>query len=223
MNPPTIGHARVFETMAGVGGDYKIFVSQTQDKKENPLDYKTKIKFIKSIHPEHADSVVEDASLNTILKVAVSLYNHGYTSASVVAGSDRLETFKKLLNDYNGVEGKAHGYYNFEPLEFVSSGARDPDSPGVEGASASKARDLAKEGDLEGFTAATGAGNLSEELYHAVRAGLGIKEAVDEHIVKVKGGYELKSKHGNKNLGKYPTRAGAEKRERQVQYFKHKG
>ena len=48
-------------------------------------------------------------------------------------------------------------------------------------------------------------------------------EKVDEHIVKVKGGYELKSKHGNKNLGKYPTRAGAEKRERQVQYFKHAG
>jgi len=46
---------------------------------------------------------------------------------------------------------------------------------------------------------------------------------MEEHIVKVKGGYELKSKHGNKNLGKYPTRAGAEKRERQVQYFKHAG
>jgi hypothetical protein len=47
------------------------------------------------------------------------------------------------------------------------------------------------------------------------------KEDIDEHIVKVKGGYELKSKHGNKNLGKYPSKAGAEKRERQVQYFKH--
>ena len=47
------------------------------------------------------------------------------------------------------------------------------------------------------------------------------EQGVEEHIVKVKGGYELKSKHGNKNLGKYPTRAGAEKRERQVQYFKH--
>jgi hypothetical protein len=46
-------------------------------------------------------------------------------------------------------------------------------------------------------------------------------ETLPEHIVKVKGGYELRSKHGNKNLGKYPTRAGAEKRERQVQYFKH--
>jgi hypothetical protein len=48
-------------------------------------------------------------------------------------------------------------------------------------------------------------------------------ESVSEHIVKVKGGYELKSKKTGKNLGKYPTRAGAEKRERQVQYFKHAG
>jgi len=48
-------------------------------------------------------------------------------------------------------------------------------------------------------------------------------EGLDEHIVKVAGGWELKSKHGDKNLGKYPTKAGAEKRERQVQYFKHMG
>ena len=47
------------------------------------------------------------------------------------------------------------------------------------------------------------------------------EDSLPEHIVKVSGGYELKSKHGDKNLGKYPTRAGAEKRERQVQYFKH--
>jgi len=44
-----------------------------------------------------------------------------------------------------------------------------------------------------------------------------------EHIVKVKGGWELKSKKTGKNLGKYPTHAGAEKREREVQYFKHMG
>lgn len=43
----------------------------------------------------------------------------------------------------------------------------------------------------------------------------------NEHIVKVKGGYQLQSKKTGKNLGTYPTRAGAEKRERQVQYFKH--
>jgi hypothetical protein len=44
--------------------------------------------------------------------------------------------------------------------------------------------------------------------------------SVNEHIVKVKGGYRLVSKKTGKNLGTYPTRAGAEKRERQVQYFK---
>ena len=44
---------------------------------------------------------------------------------------------------------------------------------------------------------------------------------IEEHIVKVKSGYELKSKSTGKNLGTYPTKAGAEKRERQVQYFKH--
>lgn len=45
---------------------------------------------------------------------------------------------------------------------------------------------------------------------------------VAEHIGKVKGGYRLYS-HKGKNLGTFPSRAGAEKRERQVQYFKHKG
>jgi predicted kinase len=46
-------------------------------------------------------------------------------------------------------------------------------------------------------------------------------DEVTEVIRKVKGGYRLLSKDGEKNLGTYPTRAGAEKRERQVQYFKH--
>lgn len=46
--------------------------------------------------------------------------------------------------------------------------------------------------------------------------------SVDETIRKVKGGYRLLSKKG-KNLGTYPTRAGAVDRERQVQYFKHMG
>ena len=45
--------------------------------------------------------------------------------------------------------------------------------------------------------------------------------SVNEHIVKVKGGYRLVSKKTGKNLGTYPTKAGAAKRERQVQYFKH--
>ena len=49
-----------------------------------------------------------------------------------------------------------------------------------------------------------------------------INEIIVEHIGKVKGGYRLYS-HKGKNLGTFSSKAGAEKHEREVQYFKHAG
>lgn len=180
MNPPTIGHEQVFKTMASVGGDYKIFVSQTQDKKDNPLDYSTKIKFIKAIHTQYADNVVDDSSLNTVVKVASYLYDLGYRDATFVAGSDRLEQFKKLLTQYNGIEGKAHGYYKFDVLNFVSSGEREDGAEGVAGVSASAARSAAANSNLEEFEKATGAGQYAKPMYDAVRKAMGIQEGLAE-------------------------------------------
>lgn len=179
MNPPTIGHEQVFKTMASVGGEFKIFVSQSQDKKDNPLDYATKIKFIKAIHKQYAENVVSDSSLNTVVKVASHLYDLGYRNATFVAGSDRIEQFKKLLSQYNGVEGKAHGYYKFDVLDFVSSGEREDGAEGVAGVSASGARAAAANGDLEAFTQATGAGQYAKPMYDAVRKGMGISEGFE--------------------------------------------
>ncbi len=180
MNPPTIGHAKVFETMASQGGDYFIFVSQSQDKKDNPLDYSTKIKFIKSIHEKYADHVVEDSSINTVVKAASYLYDKGYTDATFVAGSDRLEQFKKLLSQYNGIEGKPHGFYKFNMLDFVSSGEREDGAEGVAGVSASGARLAAANNDPEGFEKSTGAGQYSKPMFDAVRKGMGISEGVEK-------------------------------------------
>jgi hypothetical protein len=175
MNPPTIGHAEVFKTLSSIGGDYFIFVSQSQDRKENPLSYGEKINFIKAIHPQYADKIIENTALNTVVKVASYLYEQGYRHATFVAGSDRLDQFKNLLTQYNGVKGKAHGFYDFESLDFKSSGERDPDSPGVSGVSASKARAAAANNDLEGFQEATGAGEYAKPMFDAVREGMGIK------------------------------------------------
>lgn len=47
-----------------------------------------------------------------------------------------------------------------------------------------------------------------------------INEVITEHIRKVEGGYRLYSRKG-KNLGTFPTKAGAKKHEQEVQYFKH--
>ena len=180
MNPPTIGHEQVFKTMASVGGDYKIFVSSSQDKKDNPLDYPTKIKFIKAIHSSYAENVVEDAGLNTPVKVASYLYDLGYRHATFVAGSDRLASMSKLIEQYNGVEGKAHGFYKFETLDFKSSGDREDGAEGVAGISASGARLAAANNDLEKFTEATGAGQYAKPLFDAVRKGMGVKSSVEE-------------------------------------------
>ena len=180
MNPPTIGHKQVLDTMKSQGGDMRIFVSQTQDKKKNPLDYATKIKFIKEMFPEYAGDVVDNSGLNTIGKVASYLHEQGYNSATFVAGSDRLEDMKSLLTQYNGVEGKAHGFYDFEVLDFVSSGEREDGAEGVTGVSASGARAAAANNDFESFQEATGAGELAKPLFAAVRKGLGINEDVAE-------------------------------------------
>jgi hypothetical protein len=176
MNPPTIGHKQLLDTVAGVGGKFLIFVSQTQDKKKNPLDYQTKIKFMKAMFPQYAKNIVDNTSLNTIGKVASYLYDLGYRNATFVAGSDRLEDMKNLLTTYNGVEGKAHGFYKFDLLDFKSSGDREDGAEGVAGVSASNARAAAANGDFKAFQESTGAGQHAEALYKAVRDGMGIKD-----------------------------------------------
>ena len=185
MNPPTIGHKQVLDTMKSQGGEMKIFVSQSQDKKKNPLDYGTKIKFIKEMFPQYAKDVVENAGLNTIGKVASYLHEQGYNAITFVAGSDRLEDMKSLLTQYNGVEGKAHGFYKFDVIDFASSGDREDGAEGVAGVSASGARAAAANNDFAAFQEATGAGELAKPLFDAVRKGMGINEGISEAPIEM--------------------------------------
>jgi hypothetical protein len=181
MNPPTLGHKQLLDTLAQTAQDYYIFVSQSQDAKKNPLDFGTKISFIRAMFPEHAANIIDKTGISTALHAATMLYDSGYRFVTFVAGSDRLDQFKKLLNDYNGVEGKGHGYYKFNKINFVSSGDRDPDADGLAGISASKAREAAANNDIEAFAQATGAGNVAQELFAAVRVGMKIKEDINNN------------------------------------------
>ena len=185
MNPPTIGHARLLNTTAraSAGGDYYIFLSHTQDSKKNPLDYNTKVDFVKAMYPQHADRV-SYGSLRTIMEIMEFLYHNNYTDVTYVCGNDRLPAFKELLNKYNGVEG-GKTYYKFNSIVIVSSGPRDPDDDGVAGASASAARAAAEAGDKEEFKKITGAGRFAPQLYKAVRKGM-LKEDASGYIPKNK-------------------------------------
>jgi hypothetical protein len=164
-----------------MGGDYWIFLTHTQDPEKNPLDYNTKVDFVKAIFPQHADHV-STGGLRTIMQVLEFLYHNNYTDVTYVCGNDRLPTFTKLLNDYNGLEGKPT-YFKFNTINVVSSGPRDPDDDGLAGVSASAARKAAEEDEFEKFKQITGSGRYAKQLYKAVRKGMLKEDAAGVGVV----------------------------------------
>ena len=186
-NPPTIGHEKLMEAVKKLarGGTYRIYPSQSQDAKKNPLDFKLKVKFMRKMFPKHARNIMADKGMRTAFDVIVALYNEGYTKVTFVAGEDRIIEFNKLFNKYNGVKGR-HGFYQFENgVKVVSAGERDPDAEGAIGMSASKLRAAASDNDLKLFAKGMPKGFKEvENLFNAVRAGMGLKETKDyrKHI-----------------------------------------
>lgn len=151
--PPTKGHLRVWEKVADTEGDaHYIYTSHTKDKKRNPLDYNTKIGLIKSALKEHnINAEVIDSEAKTIIDVVVDIASKGYNSLIFVGGSDRLDDMVSLIRKYNDKPNAEGNSYHFDSIEGVSAGERDPDSDNVEGVSGTKLRQMAIDGDFEGF------------------------------------------------------------------------
>ena len=145
MNPPTVGHQKLVDKVNAVaksnGADARVYLSHTQNNKKDPLDYTAKYNLAKKAF----GPTVFKSNSKTIIQILQELEKGGYTDIVMVAGSDRVPEFKALLTKYNG------NAYNFDSIDVVSAGERDPDAEGVEGMSASKLRALAKQGDFETF------------------------------------------------------------------------
>jgi hypothetical protein len=174
MNPPTIGHQKLVEKIKSFDGDHYVFLSQTQKPKTDPLAFADKLRFAKFFFPE---ITIGHPTVRTPMDMMAMLQRLGYTDIIYVAGSDRVDGFNKLFNDYNGKPDKSGNIgYTFDSIEVVSAGERDPDADGAEGMSASKMRAAAAEGDLENFTNGVPRPELADEMFNAVRKGMGIKE-----------------------------------------------
>lgn len=180
MNPPTIGHEKLLDALSRKSGrnPYKVFLSQSQDPKKNPLTYKDKVKAARKMFPKHARSIMLDASVKTVFDALTKLYNEGYKNVAMVVGSDRVREFDILLKKYNGKKAN-HGLYNFQKITIISAGDRDPDADGATGMSASKMRAAASAGDFSQFAQGMpkSLGNMdAKSIYNAVRKGMGLKE-----------------------------------------------
>jgi hypothetical protein len=181
-NPPTIGHEKLLEATSKVasGGTYRIYASQSTDAKKNPLDYVSKIKYMRKMFPRHARSIILDKEMRTMFDLLNKLYNEGFNKVNLVAGSDRVPEYEALVNKYNGVKGR-HGFYNFEGgVNVISAGERDPDAEGATGMSASKLRSYAEENDFQNFVKGVPQGfKQTKALFNDIRKGMGLKESND--------------------------------------------
>ena len=181
MNPPTIGHGKLLDKLASVAGrnPYRLFLSQSNDKKDNPVEYLNKVKHVRKMFPKHARYVMINKKVKTPWDALSALYDEGFRKVIMVAGSDRVQEYDIRLNMYNGKKG-AYGFYNFESgIKVVSAGQRDPDAKGAEGASGTKQRGYAADNNFTGFsqglpkTMSTGD---AKRLFNDVRKGMGLKE-----------------------------------------------
>ena len=77
MNPPTIGHGKLLDVLAAKAGrnPYKLFLSQSQDSKQNPLDYSDKIKIVRKMFPKHARNIMVNKKVKTPLEALSALYS----------------------------------------------------------------------------------------------------------------------------------------------------
>ena len=174
-NPPHIGHGVAFKKVLDVAKSYQsnhiIYISRSTDKKKNPLSVMRKIFWLKKMFGSRYNFVAANDQIRTFIE-AVKAQDGKFEQIVVIAGSDRVAEYQKLLNRYNGTKE-----FSFDSIKVVSAGERDPDAEGTGGLSATKMRQAAIDGDIE--TIATGTGLSSSDaaqLAREVRVGLGINE-----------------------------------------------
>ena len=177
-NPPTSGHEKLLDKIKDTadGEEYIVYPSHTTDPQKNPLDSETKTLFMKKMFPDHANAIVYDPGIRTIFDALKQADAEGYSSINIVVGSDRQKEFENLANKYNGQ------LYNFDAVNVISAGERDPDSEGVEGMSASKLRALAADGDFETFKNGlpkAAKGMVARELFNTVQRSMGAAAATE--------------------------------------------
>ena len=200
-NPPHAGHLQLMDVASqyaaqsaelGNGDDYIIVPSRSQDPKKNPLDADTKVSLMRQMFPQHSERIVNDGANRTIFDVLKKAHNDGYTNVRIIAGQDRVKEFDKLSQNYNGQ------LYQFDNMEVVSSGDRDPDAEGMEGLSSSRMRLAAAEGDFKTFRAGLPEGTprkMAMTLFDTVRQTMNVQEMKEFWNI-----WEIAPKYDTENL-----------------------
>jgi len=178
--PPTTGHELLVNIVKKVASaqkaDHVIFASRTNDKKSNPLPVDRKVYYLKRMFPK-TNFVAANNEVRTFIEAAKMLSGK-YKNLVMIAGSDRVPEYKKILEKYNG------DVFHFDTVEVVSAGERDPDADSASGMSGTKMRLAAVDGNYSKFK--TGLPKSltdldGRRLMNEIRTGMGM-EIVKEQV-----------------------------------------
>ena len=177
LNPPTIGHEKLVDKVKQLAKRHNaephVFLSHSQNSKKDPLSYQQKFKYAKQAF----GNVVYRSNSRTIIEIMKELEKMNHSEVIMVVGSDRVQEFRALLKKYNGRE------YNFNKINVVSAGARDPDAEGVSGMSASKMRAAVAAGDQQTFMQGVPSKlskQMAARLYTDLRSAMSIREEQED-------------------------------------------
>jgi hypothetical protein len=177
-NPPSLGHENLLnavqEHAEELEAEYRIYPSRSSDKKQNPLDFKTKYNILQHVFPDHAENIINDPENgDNIYDILTSLHDEGYHHVIIVCGEENVQKYEKISQKYNG------SVYDFYGVEVVSANMKDPDDDKTEGITSSMMRKAALENDYETFKQGL-PGNVSKKecraIYMQVRKSLNLKE-----------------------------------------------
>ena len=169
--PPTIGHALMIQEVMKSGGDAYIFVSSASTpKSQNPLTAAQKITALNKMFPSGV-TFVDTSECNPKCGGPVAANNYlrerGYTDITLLAGSDRAETF--------GPDAPMWESGKVPPPKFKA--LTRTEGTGAAAMSGTKARKLARDGHYEGFANAVRVGAIDDaairKLYTAIRNSKG--------------------------------------------------
>lgn len=178
--PPTTGHELLVKAVEKLAkeqnAEHVIYASHSQDSSKNPLPVDRKVYYLQRMFPG-AKFKAAGGTTRTFIEVAKEL-NKKYKDIIMVAGSDRVPEYKKILEKYNGKD------FHFDTISVVSAGERDPDADNASGMSGTKMREAAKKGDFNLFkkglphTLTTVDG---KRLMNEIREGMGL-DAIKEQV-----------------------------------------
>ena len=157
--PVTWGHENSFNVIksaaTSAGCDYRIFISHTNDKKDNPLKQGDKLAWMKLLLPDHAKKIlaINPSDPQKCVRYCMTASKDipkDYDECVYMVGSDRVNAMQ-YLHKYNGCNPKATVIdFSMKHFEIVSTGQRDADGKTFS-ISGTKMRNWARSNDIGEF------------------------------------------------------------------------